>query len=69
VPGHINAAFAGEGFNRVARHQANEEEGEQRHAEEGRDDEAQSCKDESKHEGVDSRHVVQSRSMIWRNND
>jgi hypothetical protein len=59
VAGRVNAAFAGEGFDGIARNEADQEEGEQCHSDESRDDQAQAGKEESQHEGVDSRHVGQ----------
>jgi hypothetical protein len=65
----INAAFASQGFDGIARNQAYQEEGEQGHAEEGRNDQAQSCKDESQHEGVDSRHAAGRRFVVCTHKD
>ena len=45
----VDAALAGQCLDRVARHQPDQEEREQRHADEGRDDEAEAGQDESEH--------------------
>ncbi len=45
----IDAAFARHGFNRVSRHHADQEEGQQRHPQESGNDQAQTGKDKAQH--------------------
>ena len=49
VAGGIDAALAGKRFDRIARYEADEEEGQQRDPDEGRDDQADAGEDESEH--------------------
>ena len=55
MPGGIDAALARHGLDRIARHDPDQEEGEQRHADEGRDDEADSAQQEAQHLGIGRR--------------
>ena len=49
MAGRVDAALPGHGLDRVARHEPDQEEGQQRDADEGRDDEADPGQDEAKH--------------------
>ena len=49
VAGGIDAALAGKRFDRIARNEADQEEGQQRDPDEGRDDQADAGEDESEH--------------------
>ena len=51
VPRGVDAALARHGLDRIARHDPDQEEREQRHADEGRDDEADSAQQEAQHLG------------------
>ena len=48
----VDAALAGHGFNRVARHQADQEKRQQRHAKEGGNEQADTGQEESQHRGM-----------------
>ncbi len=53
VPRGIDAALAGHGLDRVAGHDPDQEEREQRHPEKGRDDEADPGEEKAQHGGRD----------------
>ena len=61
----VDAALAGHRLDRVARHQADQEEREQRHADERRDDETQPGQQEAEHRWVLD-HFARSAPRAWR---
>ena len=62
----IDAALAGHGLDRIARHDPDEEECEQRHAEKGRDDEADTAQQEAQHLGIGRRWTAARAALAVR---
>ena len=58
APRRIHSALAGEVLDRIAWYEVDQREREQRHADEGRDDQCRAAEDEGEHGGATNSHAA-----------